>query len=78
MNLKTLAKKATGKLVRRRLARAIPVLGVGFAALHAGQKIRHKGWARGGADAALDLTPYVGRAKALYELFRGDIIPPPR
>lgn len=77
MNLQMLAKKATGKLVRRRLARAIPILGVGFAALHAGQKVRDKGWARGGADAALDLTPYVGRVKAVYELFRGDIIAPP-
>ncbi|MCR9159970.1 MAG: hypothetical protein ACE37F_32505 [Nannocystaceae bacterium] len=76
MDAKTVATKLTTRVVRRRLARALPVLGVAFAALHAGQKIRRKGWLRGGADAALDVTPYVGRAKALYELFYGDIIAP--
>jgi len=64
--------------VRRRLVRTIPVLGTLFAALHVVHKIRVKGARRGGIDAALDLTPVVGRIKAAYELFRGDVIAPKR
>jgi hypothetical protein len=69
-------KRALSGAARRRLVRAVPVLGVAFAAFHAAQKIREKGYVRGAIDVALDLTPVVGRAKAVYEFFRGDIIGP--
>ena len=62
------------RAAKRRLARAVPVLGVAFAAAHAAQKLRDKGAVRGAIDVALDLTPVVGRAKAIYEFFRGDLI----
>jgi hypothetical protein len=71
-----MGKRVLTRAARRRLARAVPVVGVGFAALHAAQTIRAKGRVRGAIDVALDLTPVVGRAKAIYEFFRGDIIGP--
>lgn len=71
-----IGKRALTRAARRRLTRALPVVGIAFAAFHAAQKIRTKGYARGALDVALDLTPVVGRAKAIYEYFRGDIIAP--
>jgi hypothetical protein len=71
-----MGKRALTRTAKRRLARAVPVVGVAFAAFHAAQKIRAKGYVRGSIDVALDLTPVVGRAKAIYEFFRGDIIGP--
>lgn len=63
---------------RRRLGRALPVLGFAFAAYSVFQRVRTKGVGRGGLDALLDLTPVVGRIKAVYEAFAGDIITPAR
>jgi hypothetical protein len=71
-----IGKRALTHAARRKLVRAIPVVGIAFAAFHAAQKIRAKGYARGALDVALDMTPVVGRAKAVYEYFRGDIIAP--
>jgi hypothetical protein len=71
-----IGKRVLTRAAKRRLARAVPVVGVAFAAFHAAQKIRTKGYVRGSIDVALDLTPVVGRAKAIYEFFRGDIIGP--
>jgi hypothetical protein len=71
-----MGKRALTRAARRRLARAVPVIGIAFAAFQAAQKIRAKGYVRGAIDVALDLTPVVGRAKAIYEFFRGDIIGP--
>ena len=62
--------------VRRRLMRAVPVLGFALAAYSVVQRVRTKGVRRGGLDALLDLTPVVGRIKAVYETFAGDIITP--
>lgn len=77
METKELAKQAAVRGAKWKLARAIPVLGIVFSAFFVVQKIRAKGARRGGVDAALDLTPVVGRLKAVYEFFRGDIISPP-
>ena len=77
MDVKSGAKKAGTAVVRRKLIRAIPLVGPIFAVFHVAETIREKGPARGGLDAALDLTPVVGRAKALYEAFKGDIIAAP-
>lgn len=60
----------------RKVASAIPILGVFVSIFFIAKKIREKGLARGSADAALTATPVVGRAKALYELFGDDVIPP--
>jgi hypothetical protein len=69
-------KKAAVFLATRRLLKAVPILGVGIAAYAGYANVRRKGWVRGGVDTALDLTPVVGRVKALYEFFRGDLIVP--
>ena len=71
----TLGKRIAVFAATRRLLKAVPLLGPGIAAYAAYANIVRKGWIRGGTDTALDLTPVVGRAKAVYEFFRGDIIP---
>lgn len=76
MTKEALLMRLTTRAARRRLARAVPVVGSAVAALQAANTIRRKGWVRGAADVALDLTPYVGRVKAIYELCRGELIPP--
>ena len=78
METRELARDVAVRGAKWKLARAIPVLGIVFSALFVVQKIRTKGARRGGLDAALDMTPVVGRLKAVYEFFRGDIIRPPR
>lgn len=75
MDVKNLAKKMAHHGVKRKLLRAIPLAGVAFSAFYVWRNIQTKGAARGGVDSALDMTPVVGRIKALYEMFRGDIIP---
>lgn len=76
MQARKVASSLLSSRVRRKLMRTIPILGTVFAAMHVVRKVRVKGARRGGIDAALDLTPVVGRVKAIYELFRGDIIQP--
>jgi hypothetical protein len=69
---------AARSAARKRLLRAVPVLGLLLSAALVAHKVRAKGWTRGGIDAALDLTPVVGRLKAVYEwLTGGDLISPP-
>ena len=74
---RSVGKRLLAKAAKRGLVKAVPVVGTAFAASGVANRIREKGWVRGGIDAALDLTPVVGRAKALYEFFRGDLIDPP-
>jgi hypothetical protein len=71
-----IGKRALTRTAKRRLARAVPIVGIAFAVAHAAQKIKTKGYVRGGIDVALDLTPVVGRVKAIYEFFRGDLLGP--
>lgn len=59
----------------RRLGRAVPVIGAVVALLTLRAAIRRKGLRRGVIDTALDATPVVGTAKAVYEIARGDLIP---
>jgi hypothetical protein len=73
-----LARSLAARHVRRRLARAIPALGLALVAYSVVQRVRAKGLRRGGLDTLLDLTPVVGQVKAVYELFAGDIITPAR
>lgn len=76
MRLSALARRLATTSAQRKLLRAIPVLGLFLSVLYVVRTIRAKGVARGSVDAALDMTPGVGRAKALVEAFRGDLIPP--
>ncbi|MDQ3035241.1 MAG: hypothetical protein M3Y87_22735 [Myxococcota bacterium] len=76
METQEIAKDLAKRGAKWKLARAIPVLGIVFSAMFVVHKIRTKGARRGGVDAALDMTPVVGRLKAVYEFFRGDIIQP--
>jgi hypothetical protein len=55
--------------------RAIPFVGAVVSVFFIVRKIRDEGVVRGGADAALDMTPGVGRAKAVYETLDGEILP---
>lgn len=70
------AKKVGTHVAMHKLVRAIPLIGLVLTVFFAARTIRRKGLRRGGVDVALDLTPGVGRAKALYEAFQGDLIPP--
>ena len=60
--------------VARRLSRSIPLLGAGIALLALRHGIRRKGFRGGVADATLDALPFVGAAKNLIEMVRGDFI----
>lgn len=64
---KKVGKKLFRRAGRRGLIRAVPILGPVYAGYRAAGKIQRKGLLRGGADAALDMTPVVGRVKAVYE-----------
>ena len=68
---------AVHKVAARKLLRAIPVVGAVVAATYAYRNVREKGLKRGAIDTALDMTPVVGRIKAVTELVTGDLIPPP-
>jgi hypothetical protein len=59
----------------RRLGRSLPILGAAIALFTLRRAIRQKGFRGGVADSALDATPFVGAAKNMYEVMRGDIIP---
>ena len=51
------------------------LIGVAIALFTLRRAIRQKGFRGGVADSALDATPFVGAAKNMYEVMRGDIIP---
>jgi hypothetical protein len=72
---------AGGWRVAKRLIKPIPVVGSLMAASLAGYEIKKKGLLRGAVHVGLDVTPVIGTAKSLIELFTGDLIPdrkPPR
>ncbi|MBV9926597.1 MAG: hypothetical protein JOZ96_16375, partial [Acidobacteria bacterium] len=66
---------AGGWELARRLLRPIPLVGTAVVLGTAGYALRRKGAVRGAAHVGLDLIPAVGTAKALVELFTGDLIP---
>lgn len=72
------AKSFAKRIALRKVAKAIPIVGGVVSLFFIAQKIEEKGVKRGAADAALDATPFIGRAKAVYELFADDIVPPPK
>lgn len=58
----------------KRLIKPLPVIGSLAAMSLAGYEIKKKGWLRGAIHVGLDVTPVVGTAKGLVELFTGDLI----
>src|SRR5258705_4621931 len=80
---KTMAKTVKGRVgwaVVKKLLKAIPIVGTLFTVGFAGHDIKKKGVVPGGVHLALDVTPVVGTAKNVVEIFTGDWIPdkPPK
>ena len=67
--------RAGGWSVAKRLIKPIPIVGSVFAFGLAGYEIRKKGLIPGAVHVGLDVTPVVGTAKGVLELFTGDLIP---
>lgn len=67
--------RAGGWGVAKRLIKPIPIVGTIFAFGLAGYEIRKKGLLPGAVHVGLDVTPVVGTAKSVLEIFTGDLIP---
>ena len=67
--------RAGGWSVARRLIKPIPIVGTVFAVGLAGYVIKRKGLLPGVIHVGLDVTPFVGTAKNVLEIFTGDLIP---
>jgi hypothetical protein len=67
--------RAGGWSVAKRVMKPIPFVGTIVAVSLAGYAIRKKGLVRGVVHVGLDVTPVVGTAKGVLELFTGDLIP---
>lgn len=66
--------------ITKKLLKAIPIIGPVFTIGFAGRDIQKKGLVPGAVHVGLDVTPVVGTAKSLLEIFTGDLIPdkPPK
>ena len=67
--------RAGGWGIVKRLIKPIPFVGSLFAVGLAGYEIRKKGLLPGAVHVGLDVTPVVGTAKNVVEIFTGDLIP---
>ncbi len=67
--------RAGGWGVAKRLIKPIPIVGTIFAFGLAGYEIKRKGLIPGAVHVGLDVTPFVGTAKNVLEIFTGDLIP---
>ena len=67
--------RAGGWKLAKRIVKPIPVVGSVVAFSLAGYEIRKKGLIPGAVHVGLDVTPFVGTAKGVIELFTGDLIP---
>ena len=68
-------KGRVGWAVVKKLLKAIPVVGTLFTVGFAGHDIKKKGIVPGAVHVGLDVTPVVGTAKNVVEIFTGDWIP---
>ena len=66
--------RAGGWRLAKRIIKPIPVAGSVLVLALAGHEVRKKGLLRGAVHVGLDITPVVGTAKGLVELFTGDLI----
>ncbi|HEY8413900.1 MAG TPA: hypothetical protein VIK76_20940 [Pyrinomonadaceae bacterium] len=67
--------RAGGWGIAKRIIKPIPIIGSVFAFGLAGYEIKKKGLLPGAVHVGLDVTPIVGTAKGVLELFTGDLIP---
>jgi hypothetical protein len=67
--------RAGGWGVAKRLIKPVPIIGSFFALGLAAFEIRKKGLLPGVIHVGLDVTPVVGTAKNVVEIFTGDLIP---
>ena len=67
--------RAGGWSIAKRIIKPIPVVGSVLAFGLAGYEIRKKGLIPGAIHVGLDMTPVVGTAKGVLEIFTGDLIP---
>jgi hypothetical protein len=67
--------RAGGWGLAKRLIKPIPIIGSIFAVALAGYEIKKKGLLPGAVHVGLDVTPVVGTAKNVIEIFTGDWIP---
>ena len=67
--------RAGGWGIAKRIIKPIPIIGSVFAFGLAGYEIKKKGLIPGAVHVGLDVTPVVGTAKGVVELFTGDLIP---
>jgi len=67
--------RAGGWKVAKRIIKPIPIIGSVFAFGLAGYEIKRKGLIPGVVHVGLDVTPFVGTAKGVLEIFTGDLIP---
>jgi len=68
-------KGRVGWAVVKKLLKAIPIVGPVFTVGFAGHDIKKKGLGPGAVHIGLDVTPVVGTAKNVVEIFTGDWIP---
>jgi hypothetical protein len=68
-------KGRVGWAVIKKLIKAIPFIGPVFSVGSAGYEIKKKGLVPGAVHVGLDVTPVVGTAKNVVEIFTGDFIP---
>lgn len=80
MTVKRRIIRAGGWGIAKRLIKPIPIVGSIFAFGLAGYEIKKKGLLPGAVHVGLDITPVVGTAKNVLEIFTGDLIPdkPPK
>ena len=67
--------KRGGWEITKKLLKAIPFIGPIFTVGFAGNDIKKKGIVPGAVHVGLDVTPVVGTAKNVVEIFTGDLIP---
>jgi hypothetical protein len=67
--------RAGGWGIAKRIIKPIPIIGSVFAFGLAGYEIKRKGLLPGAVHVGLDITPVVGTAKSVLEIFTGDLIP---
>ena len=67
--------RAGGWGLAKRMIKPIPIVGSVFAVRLAAYEIRKKGLIPGVIHVGLDVTPVVGTAKNVVEIFTGDLIP---
>jgi hypothetical protein len=71
---KRIAKKGSLEAIKKVL-KMLPIIGPIFSVGFAGHDIKKKGLIPGAVHVALDVTPVVGTAKNVVEIFTGDWIP---